>query len=376
MTFHLNWNFYANKVSKLLTRFLIFTFLLLISLSTTSANFVSLDQSKVQNTEPSSQIAFITREQQGDSLVIVDPVTQSQKVIAKYSNSRIVGLPLWSLDCTYLLVDQIGDNKKYITRADLENAPKSENIPPSQINLAAWYPRWSPDRHKLVFEAVDFSEGPRNPDIYTLDVSNNDLVNITNSNQPEADPSWSPDGKIIFSSIHDGHSNIYQMDADGSNIQVIYADPNFENYGPLFSPDGKSIIFASSNKEMGFLKLLTEDKSITDLLSEPKGRAASLAWSPDGQYIAVSTTRPNENAQLNLIDMKTREFHKIAEGGMDAILLFSWSPDSTQIVFQSNQTGNYEIYTLTINSEILTQLSKNDQADLFPSWSPPSCIQQ
>ncbi len=350
----------------------------LISLKAASTGSESKFQSEGLNLQTNPQIAFVNREQNGDSLILIDPTTNVQKLVAQYPASRIVGLPVWSLDCKIILLDTIdSNNKKYITRVNVDANPNSEEPQNFSSNLTAYYPKWSPDGTKLLFQAVDFSEGPRNPDIYTLDVFTGEVTNMTNSEQPDASPSWSPDGKkIIFSSSHDGHSDIYQVDATGSNMQVVYADPNYENYGPLFSPDGKSIVFVSSNKEIGFLKLIYEDKSSIDLLSEPYGTAASHAWSPDGQNIAVAITRPNEKSQLNIIDMKTRTVREIASGGTNSIMLFSWSPDSTQIVFQSNQTGNFEIYTIELNTETLIQLTKSDQANIFPSWSPNSCLKQ
>lgn len=333
-------------------------------------------QSEGLNVQQNPHIAFVNRKQQGDNLILIDPTTNVQKILAQYPASRIVGLPVWSPDCKFILVDTIdNDNKKNITRVNVDASHNSEESKNFGSNLTAYFPKWSPDGTKLLFQAVDFSEGPRNPDIYTLDVLSGDVMNITNSEQPDADPSWSPDGKkIIFSSIRDGHSNIYQVDATGSNMQVVYAAPNDENYGPLFSPDGKSIIFASSNKDIGTLKLITEDQSTFDLLSRPNGTAEYHAWAPDGQYIAIATTSPKENSQLNIIDLKTRAVREIASGGTNAIMLFSWSPDSTQIVFQSNQTGNFQLYTVDIKTGALRQLTKNDQANIFPSWSPNSCL--
>src|SRR5262249_58882832 len=71
------------------------------------------------------------------------------------------------------------------------------------------------------------------------------LVRLTNNNAQDTAPSWSPDGsKIAFGSNRDGKTEIYVMDADGSNVKRLtnnLADDNF----PRWSPDGRKILFTS-----------------------------------------------------------------------------------------------------------------------------------
>ena len=330
----------------------------------------------IQDNQSRSEIAFIRRDTQGDSLLIMDPATKSEKIIASYLNSRIVGLPLWSPDCKFLILDLIDDkNNKGITRANIEVTTNSENIPTYSSKLAAWFPKWSPDGQKLLFQAFDWSEGLRNTDVYTFDINTGEISNLTQSAEPEYNPVWSPDGQnILFASIRNGHSEIYQMDSDGSNLQLVYADPMHDAFTPIYSPDGKSVIFALSIKEKVTVKLIEEDKSIRDLFSETDGSINYVAWSPDGKYFTISVARPKGNAQFDLIDIKTNTIREFMIGETTSLLLFSWSPDNSQIAFQSNKTGNNEIYTLAINSGVMTQLTHSGQDSLFPSWSPQSCL--
>ena len=48
----------------------------------------------------------------------------------------------------------------------------------------------------------------------------------------------------------------------------------------------------------------------------------------------------------------------------------SWSPDSQQIVFSSNRSGNYDIWTLDINSGQTKCLTTYKGLDTSPVWSP------
>ncbi|HEY4611811.1 MAG TPA: hypothetical protein VII11_02390 [Bacteroidota bacterium] len=46
------------------------------------------------------------------------------------------------------------------------------------------------------------------------------------------------------------------------------------------------------------------------------------------------------------------------------------SPDGTKILFESDRTGNWEIFVMQVDGTGLTQLTKNSASDLTPIWSP------
>jgi Tol biopolymer transport system component len=47
-----------------------------------------------------------------------------------------------------------------------------------------------------------------------------------------------------------------------------------------------------------------------------------------------------------------------------------WSPDDTQLVFQSNRDGNIEIYVMNADGTEQTRLTDYPGRDLDPAWSP------
>jgi Tol biopolymer transport system component len=50
----------------------------------------------------------------------------------------------------------------------------------------------------------------------------------------------------------------------------------------------------------------------------------------------------------------------------------SWSPDGTTIAFHSNPGGNYNIFTLTLATGQLTNVTNDSRSDGFPVWDPTS----
>ena len=56
---------------------------------------------------------------------------------------------------------------------------------------------------------------------------------------------WSPDGtRIVYSARIDGHTQIYMMDSDGTNVKGLSNNSAMESY-PAFAKDGLSILFMS-----------------------------------------------------------------------------------------------------------------------------------
>ena len=82
------------------------------------------------------------------------------------------------------------------------------------------HPDWSPDGSKLVFTR---ESAPLNASVYVLDLFSLVQTRLTAEGGYNGYPCWSTDGtKIIFSSNRNGSLGIWMMDADGSNVALIF----------------------------------------------------------------------------------------------------------------------------------------------------------
>jgi dipeptidyl aminopeptidase/acylaminoacyl peptidase len=110
--------------------------------------------------------------------------------------------------------------------------PDGSGQTPLTNNMDVSGPEWSPDGTKIAFSA--WRDGIS--DIYTMNADGSNLTNITNSPTEESEPTWSPDGtKIAFTSSRDGNPEIYTMDADGSN-QIRLTNNTANDRSPTWQP--------------------------------------------------------------------------------------------------------------------------------------------
>jgi Tol biopolymer transport system component len=105
---------------------------------------------------------------------------------------------------------------------------------------------WSPDAERLVtvgFPAGDAEAGRF--DVYTMRPDGSNLVQLTDDEAIEHEPSWSPDGtRIVFATGGEYDQDVVVMDADGGNVRRL-TDWDGIDLLPVWSPDGQWIAFAS-----------------------------------------------------------------------------------------------------------------------------------
>ena len=128
-------------------------------------------------------------------------------------------------------------------------------------------------------------------ELYLLDIEANAVGRLTNYEDRDSSPTWSPDGsQIAFRRRVDGNSEIFVMNADGTNVRQLTDHPAFDG-DPHWSPDGSEIIFTSDRAGNYDIWVMNADGSGQAQITDHPAADEYPWWSPDAEFIAFQSNR-------------------------------------------------------------------------------------
>jgi TolB protein len=143
------------------------------------------------------------------------------------------------------------------------------------------------------------------------------------------------------------------MDSDGANVTRL---TELLAGQPACSPDGSRILFVGpSIEKIGGSKppevfvVDSNGKNVRMLTSYPVP-TAEPSWSHDGATIVFIKTVDRMAARANVFQMDSAGGNlKRLTAGPSGDRGPALSPDGSKLLFQSNRTGNYEIYVKSLH---------------------------
>ncbi|MFN2530491.1 MAG: prolyl oligopeptidase family serine peptidase [Pyrinomonadaceae bacterium] len=139
-------------------------------------------------------------------------------------------------------------------------------------------PQWSPDATRIAFVSnrtgKEYDEN-RNTDVWVIPATGGTLIRISDHEEADNNPRWSPDSKTIAftGEVHDrDHPKIWLAPATGGATSVLAANAlDLIPSGLEWSEDGKSLYFESGVKgEYQLFRVDAADKAIHQVTSGPR----------------------------------------------------------------------------------------------------------
>jgi Tol biopolymer transport system component len=271
----------------------------------------------------------------------------------------------WSPDGTKLV---------YSTQAELFIVPTRGGTPkhiPSPH--AAWRSSWSPDGNRIAYQSYSDSLAG----IWTISPDGSDPVVVIEGSGGYWNPIWTNDGKgIFFKSTRGGIRDIWWVPVGPKGKPTGPAKPVTVGVGVsnlTLSRDGAKVAYTKQTDLSIFWSVplrsdhvLTMDDALQ--INREAGGLAHLAISPDHKWLAFNSNRSG-NQDIWLMRKDGRDLHQLTTDKADDSWP-TWSPDGSQIAFQSDRSGNADIYLMSVRSGFATALTRDAASDIDPAWSP------
>ena len=213
--------------------------------------------------------------------------------------------------------------------------------------------------------------------ILVLDVGTGKTQRITSGEWLDASPVWTADDRaLLFVSNREGSRDVYRLrigrssEAEGAPERLT---SGLSAHGLDLSADGRTLAYSVYTPRahvwsVPLPRTGTASLSTATALTSGSERVEALALSADGRWIAYDSDRSGNS-----------EIWRIPAGGGPPVQLTThpsgdyvgdWSPDGQEIAFHSFRSGNRDIYVMAADGSAVQPVTSTPDAEGNAEWSP------
>jgi TolB protein len=216
-------------------------------------------------------------------------------------------------------------------------------------------------------------------EVWVMDSDGSNVTRLTNNGVGGQTPRWSRDDSKIAYARGDG--SIAVMNADGSDVHTVMVAQPEDTADPCragafvggWSPDDSRITYysASVSRLIGQVCTVAVDGSdIQVVVADPGQYDVEPVYSPDGTQIAY---RGIINGQHDIwtVDLATGDKHNLTHDA-DLDIEPDWSPDGQWIVYGSLRSGqpNFDLYIMRPDGSDVRRITSDAAKEANPVWAP------
>lgn len=201
-------------------------------------------------------------------------------------------------------------------------------------------------------------------EIYLLNYGNFELTPLTHDGSLALLPSWTPDGRVAFTSYREKRPKIFVQ-----GIERPFTEFDGMNSGIEWSLDGSMAAVTLSmdgNSEIYLLEGTTGD--VRARLTYHPGIDTSPSWSPDGNRIAFCSDREG-TPQIHVMNVDGTEKQRLTTSGTYNTSP-DWHPFGPHLAYAARVGGEFQVFRMDLDDGSVHQLTYGPGDCEGPDWSP------
>ena len=275
--------------------------------------------------------------------------------------------------------DRDGDWQLYRMNVDGTGQRALTSTPAVATGGGSLHPVWSPDGERIAFvsdrDAADCTHPDGCTDVYMMDADGSNVVRITDRDAPTLHPSWSPDSQqLAFLSPVDGVHQVFVAGYDGlfeealTSLTIQCAEGP-DSMRPSWGPTGRIAYVGCGGNEAPRIFTMNGDGTNSVQLTFEGGEGdGNPSWSDDGEQIVFQRRFETEGVGLHSVPSagggvvrRTPPYTNEVEGrfaiGEQALTFTTLFNQSEVCIGPTDRPG----------AQLLTE---NPAEDRYPDWRP------
>jgi Tol biopolymer transport system component len=323
-------------------------------------------------------IAFVRRSEAGDSLYSVPWPAGQERRLLDLGDARGLGAGAfyqqvisWSPDGEWLALGVVPSDGEP-ARIDLLSLETLETTPftsPAEDSLGDCCPSFSPDGSLLAFArsgSITVAEGEW--DVWVQPTTRGSARQLTSQGHNRiGNLEWTSGGRELLFGAEPSYL-VYRLPLDGGAPETVGALGMLDGFP---SVRGNRMVFQQVHLPSMDVWRVPGRKASPSARRPEKLIASSsfdtnMAYSPDGRRLAFQSDRTGQSNiwicdadGTNLVQLTDREMAGTPR----------WSPDSRRIVFDSPEVGDWNLYVIDADGGPARQLTRDPAGDNAATWS-------
>jgi len=318
------------------------------------------------------QIAYVRSGPDGNRVRIISPLGGSDHKLSDFPLA--FGMPSWSPDSRWLAVARapkegpfaIGSDGLYLLPVN-GGEPRALRIP-EEAALNSFGPAFAPDgRHLAYLTGSGASQHVAVVDLGADDVPIGTPRRVTKRPMyPDGGYCWTRDGKSILY-VEWGVHRLWRVDITGDRAAQPVEIAGYGSIRPTVAASRDRLVFVKEQEDTDIFRF--EVGRPAERLIASTSREGNPQFSPDGRRVVFESERTGEH-EVWLAEADGSGPRQLTHG--PGLMQGSprWSPDGRRIAFDSrSEAGGYSVWTIDADGASPRRLSRDPGDEHLPDWS-------